>query len=264
MPTQVQIQNLLERLKRYRKRYIKKQYEELDESATRLMVNTLLTDVFGYAELEDIKTEYRIRGEYADYIIQLARKKHFVVEVKSIQLDLTEKHLRQSVNYAANEGIDWIILTNGKQIELYKVLFTKPINSRKIFEFDLSNNEDFKKMPEFLVYLTKKSIQKNELPDFWKRFEALEPMQLSKNLYDVEVVKFLKKVLKKKTGLLFDESSILDSIHKIITTKLECSQPRNTVNIFAKKKEKRDISVPKTYEQPSAPPIVQITPHAGL
>lgn len=235
MPTENQIKSLIERIKVYKKRYLKKQYLELDESATRLMVNSLLTEVLGYTELEEIKTEYRIRGEYADYVIQIARKKHFVVEVKSIQLDLNEKHLRQSVNYAANEGIDWIILTNGKQIELYKVLFTKPINSRKIFSFDLSVQEDFKKIPEFLIYLTKKSIEKNELGDFWKRFEALGPTQLSKNLYDIEIIKFLKKVLKKKTGLSFDDCDIMNSIYGIITTKIESNKPKAPINIFAKK-----------------------------
>jgi len=242
MPTQNQIMNLSLKLKEYRKRYMKKIYNDLDESATRLMVNSLLTEVLGYKELDEIKTEYRIRGEYADYVIQLARKKHFVVEVKSIQLDLTEKHLRQSVNYAANEGIDWIILTNGKQIELYKVLFEKPINSRKIFDFDISNKEDFKKMSEFLVYITRKSVEKNELADFWKRFEALEAVQLSKNLYDTEVVKFLKKVLKKKTNLSFNEEDILESIHKIITTKIDSNKPKAPTNILAnKKKEKANL-----------------------
>lgn len=227
MPTSNQVQNLLSKLKKYRKTYLKKQYSELDESATRIMVNSLLSDVFGYTALEEVKTEYSIRGEYADYIIQLDRKKHFVVEVKAIQIDLNEKHLRQSVNYAANEGIDWIILTNGKQIEVYKVLFGRPIDSRKIFDFNLSDEAEMKKSAEFLVYLTKKSVLKNELCDFWKRFEALEPAQLSKQLYDSEVVKFLKKVLKKKTNLSFSEDDIIDSIHKIITTKIESNKPRS-------------------------------------
>lgn len=241
MPTQSQIKNFSIKLKEYRNKYMKKQYADLDESATRLMVNSLLTNVFGYTELDEIKTEYRIRGEYADYIIQLARKKHFVVEVKSIQLDLNEKHLRQSVNYAANEGIDWIILTNGKNIELYKVIFEKPISSRKIFGFDISDKDDFKKMSEFLVYLTKKSVEKNELLNFWTRFEALEPAQLSKNLYDLYVVKFLRRVLKEKTDLSFSEEDILDSLHKIITTKIESNKPKNPVNVFGKKKEKKGI-----------------------
>jgi hypothetical protein len=246
MATVKQMKDFSDKLKKYKKRYIKKQYSELDESATRLMINSLLSDVLGYQELEEIKTEYRIRGEYADYIIQLARKKHFVVEVKSIQLDLNEKHLRQSTNYAANEGIDWIILTNGKQIELYKVLFTKPINVRKIFNFDFSNPEDFKKIPEFLYYLSKKSVERNELSEFWKRFEALEPIQLSKNLYDKNVVSFLRKVLKKKTGLTFNEADILDSVHSIITTKIDSVKPKCPTDVFQQKTKKspRDVTIP--------------------
>ena len=231
MPTQNQIKILSNKLKEYKKKYLKKQYDSLDESATRLMVNSFLIDVLGYTELDEIKTEYAIRGEYADYIIQLARKKHFVVEVKSVQLDLSEKHLRQSVNYAANEGIDWVILTNGKQIELYKVLFLKPIESRKVFHFDLSDSDDLKEMPEFLIYITKKSVEKNELENFWKRFEALEPTQLSKYLYSSEIVKSLKKILRRKTGLSFDEKNIIDSLHKLICTEIESNKPKASIQI---------------------------------
>jgi len=236
MPTQIQIKNLSDKLKKYQRKYLKKQYEKLDESATRIMINSLLTDVLGYAELEDIKTEYMIKGTYADYIVQLNRKDRFIVEVKSIGLDLNENHLRQSLNYAANEGINWIILTNGRQIELHRVIFGKPISHRKVFEFDLTSKEDAKKIPEFLIYLSKKSIERNELEPFWKKVEALEPTQLSKNLYCCEITKLLKKALKKKTGLTFSEEDIIDSIYKIITTKIESSKPKHQTQLFKKKK----------------------------
>ena len=234
MPTQNQIDQLYKRLKEFKRKYLKKAYSDLDESATRLMVNSLLTEVLGYTELEDIKTEYRIRGEYADYVIQLARKKHFIVEVKAIQLDLNERHLRQSVNYAANEGIDWVLLTNGKQIELYRVLFKKPIESKRVFSFDLNDAKDLKDSPDFLIHLTKKSVLKNELEAFWKRFEALEPNMLCKNLYATEVVHFLRRVLRKKAGLYFSEDDILSSIHEIITTKIDSSKPKTPLTLFRK------------------------------
>jgi len=234
MATENQIKQLKDKLRAYRNRYLKKQFADLDESATRLMVNSLLTEVFGYIELDEIKTEYRIKGEYADYVIQVARQKRFVVEVKSIQLDINEKHLRQSVNYAANEGIDWIILTNGRQIEVYRVMFEKPIYAKNVFSLDLGLDDDFKKAPDLLVYLTKRSVQKGELDHFWKRFEALEPQQLSKNLYDINVVKFLRKVLKTKTKITFSEQDVLESLERIIASKIETSKPKNPTNIFKK------------------------------
>ncbi len=112
MATENQLQALRTGLKDYKRKYLRKEFSALDESATRIMVNNFLTELLGYRELVEIKTEYRIRSEYADYVIQLKRKKHFVVEVKSIDLDISEKHLRQSLSYAANEGIDWILLLN--------------------------------------------------------------------------------------------------------------------------------------------------------
>lgn len=235
MPTEFQKDQLLKNLKEYKKRYLRKSYSERDEADTRIMVNHFLTEVLGYKELEEIKTEYRIRGEYADYVIQLARKKHFIVEVKAIQLDLSEKHLRQSMNYAANEGVDWVILTNGRQIELYRVIFSKPIDSKKVLSFDLADANELKKSAEFLIYLTKKSVLKNELEHFWKRFTALEANILCKNLYGIEVVRFLKRALKKKSGLNFGEDRILSSIHEIITTKIESTKPRAPLTLFKKK-----------------------------
>ena len=234
---------LYKSLNDYKKRYLKEQYAELDESATRLMVNSFLIDVLGYVELEEIRTEYRIKGEYADYVIQLAKKKHFIVEVKAIQIDLTEHHLRQALNYAANEGVDWVLLTNGRQIQLHKVIFAKPIDSKRIFNFNLTDSKELRKSVEFLVYLTKKAVIKDELDKFWKRFSALEPTNLSKNLYSIEVVRFLKRTLKKNTGLLFSDDDILDSINKIITTKIDSIKPKMPLNITKKKKIEKKIFI---------------------
>jgi hypothetical protein len=237
MPTQNQKDVLLKKLREYKKKYLKKEFTELDESGTRIMVNALLTEVLGYKELEDIKTEYSIRGGYADYVIQLKRKKHFIVEVKAIQLDILERHLRQSVNYAANEGIDWVLLTNGKQVELYRVIFSKPIREQRIFSYDLSDPADLNNAANFLVYLSKKSIIKNELEHFWLRFQALEPNNLCRNLFDSEVIRFLRRILKKKTGLYFNDSDILESIHRIISTELICNMPRNPLSVIKKDKK---------------------------
>jgi len=222
----------------YKKRYIKESNKDLDESATRIMINNLLSEVFGYIELEDIKTEYSIKGGYADYVIQIERKKHFIVEVKAIQLDLSEKHLRQSVSYAANEGIDWIILTNGRQLELYRVIFSKPIGVKKIFDVNFADESSIKKSLDFLYYITKKSVLKNELTSFWKRFEALTPSKLAKNLYSVEVVKFLKKTLKNNTGIVFSDDDILESIHQIIVDKIDSVKPKSPIGSQVKKENK--------------------------
>ncbi len=245
MPTQNQKNKFYRALKEYKKKYLVQKYLELDESATRLMINFFLTDVLGYKELEEIKTEYAIKGTYADYVIQLERKKHLVVEVKAIQIDLSENHLRQAVSYAANEAIDWILLTNGRQMQLYKVIFGKPISYKKVYDFDLSDETQLKQSADLLIMLTKKEMLKKSLEHFWKHFQTLEPKNLCKLLYATEVVRFLKRTLKKQAGLNFSEEDIFDSVHQIIITKISSSKPKfpYTINkkVAQKTKEKKIV-----------------------
>src|SRR5882724_220512 len=94
---------LLGNLKSFQKKYFTKKLGDLDESGTRLMINDLLSMVLGYEPIEEIKTEYMIRGTYADYVVQIKGTRHFLVEVKALTLTLSDKHLRQVINYGANE-----------------------------------------------------------------------------------------------------------------------------------------------------------------
>lgn len=241
MATENQINQLSNTLKNYKRKYLKKEFSSLDESATRIMVNNFLTELLGYQELVEIKTEYRIRSEYADYVIQLKRKKHFVVEVKSIDLDLNEKHLRQSLSYAANEGIDWILLLNGREVQLYRVNFGKPVTTTLIYKLDLLATEDFKKAPGLLWFLTKKAVERGELESFWKRTNALNPVNLAKLLYSEEVVKRLRNDLKEQTGIYFQIEDVADSLREIIASEVEFPKPRLRVKKKASTKAKPAI-----------------------
>lgn len=226
MVTDNQKNQLREKLKTYKKKYLRKEYTKLDESATRIMINSFLTDLLGYKELEEIKTEYRVRSEYADYVVQLKRKKHFVVEVKSIDLDINDKHLRQSLSYAANEGIDWILLVNGRQIQLFRVNFGKPVTTTLIYKIDLTDKDDFKTAHEKLCYLTKKSVEKGELEDFWKRTNALQLESLAKLVYSEEIVRKLRNELKNETGIYFQVEDVATAVYDLINERVPFLRPR--------------------------------------
>lgn len=226
MLTETQRKNFISALKTYKRKYLKDKYFELDESATRLMINSFLTDVLGYAELDEIKTEFAIKGTYADYVIQIGKKQHIVVEVKAIQIDLSEKHIRQALTYAANEGIDWVLLTNGKQWVLFRVIFEKPIKNTLVFDLDLSLDEGFKKACSVMEYLTKKCVEKGKLEDYWNRYVVIEPKNLCKHLYDIETLKLLRRILKKQVGINFLEEDLFDAIHQIVITKIELNKPK--------------------------------------
>ena len=52
-------------------------------------------------------------------------KIEYLIEVKAIGLSLKENHLRQALGYGANNGIPWVVLTNGLVWELYRIKFEK-------------------------------------------------------------------------------------------------------------------------------------------
>ena len=202
-------------IKDYKKKFLDKPLGELDESGTRLLINHFLTEMLGYETLSEVKTEYMIKGTYADYVIQIGGKRHFLVEVKALSLNLSANHLRQSINYGAHEGIDFVLLTNGKVFELYKVLFEKPISQELIFSLDFSELSNLKVIADQLQYLHKDAVLKKGLDVLWDRHSALSPKNLSKLLFSSEVVKFLQKELKKKYSIKFDEVVIESAVKRI-------------------------------------------------
>ncbi len=217
MATVHQREVLEKNLREYRKKWLgKSRGKSLNEADTRICVNDLLTNVLGYAMQEEIKTEYAIRGQYADYVIQLKRKKQFVVEVKAMEIDLTAKHLLQASHYAADEGIDWILLTNGMSLELHRVIFSKPVSDVQIFKFDLSDLSQIEKASDSLVNLTKRAVEKGELEEYWKRFDALSPAKLIKTIYTEEIISAIRRKIKKESNMSFDQADVLQAMHDLV------------------------------------------------
>lgn len=130
------------------------------------------------------------------------------------------------------------------------MIFAKPIATKQVFKFNLADTADFKDACQLLVLLTKKSVLKNSLNDYWHRFDALEPSNLAKNLYSIEVIHFLKRILKTKTGLSFNEQDILNSVHQIIITKGDSIKPKTPIVSI---KKKAVPSIPMSVNPTAAP-----------
>lgn len=247
---------LLVALKKYRKKFLIGKSTELDEATTRLMINSFLSDVLGFISIEQIKPEYEIHGTYADYVIQINGKRYIIVEVKKISIALSEKHLRQVKNYAANEGIDWALLTNGRQFQLYRVLFNKPIESREVLSVDLSNESQLKNAVEDFQYMTKYLLPKRGLDHLWNRFLALEASSLSKLLCSSKIIGHLKRQLNKKFKTKFNDDDIVSAITRVIVNEVRDVNPHKERK--HKKRSRRNKSKPTAILQT---PLISVSPN---
>jgi Type I restriction enzyme R protein N terminus (HSDR_N) len=237
MITASKSEKMLVAIKDYKKRYLAKTIGDLDESGTRIMINNFLSSILGYQELEEIKTEYMIKGTYADYIVQIGGKRHFLVEVKALSIDLSDKHLRQAVNYGANEGIESAILTNGRQFQVYKILFEKPIDERLVFEIDFTSEEfNAKDVLDDLIYFHRDAVVKKSLDDLWARYSALDPLNIAGLLFSPHIVSFLKKELKAKYDSKFEDDEIVEALHEVVCS--EIPEDKLKIPRFRSKKKK--------------------------
>lgn len=249
-------------LKQYHKQYLKKLPAELDESGTRLMINSFLTEVLGFAPIEEVKTEYMIRGTYADYVVQLKGVRHFLVEVKSLSLELSDKHLRQAINYGANEGIEWALLTNGKIFDFYKILFNKPIEGVRVFSVDLSDPAKLKSSIETIQYMTKPSVVGKGLDTLWDKCVALDPRNVAGLLYTKPVIGFIKRTLKQKFKNKFSDLEVTSSIDRIICENIQLDSVKE-VRLRKDKKKKKEMP-PETAQaivitEPVSPEVEPLT-----
>ncbi len=241
MLTSTKSQRLLNGIKEYRKRFFSKDIQDLDESGTRIMVNHILTDLLGYKSLEEIKTEYMIKGTYADYVVQIDGNRHFLVEVKALSLALSNKHLRQAIEYAANEGVEWVVLTNGRFLQLYKVIFAQPIESKMVFEINLSNAETAKGCLECLQYLHRDSVVKKGLNQLWNNFMATEKTTIASIMLSKPAISFLSKQIRSKFKSKFEEKVIVEAVRRTLSEPINLDEVKVSRAPAVKKKVKIDI-----------------------
>jgi len=240
MLTALKQQKLLGSLKAYRKDFLDSSLKELDESGTRIMINRFLSDVLGYKQIEEIKTEYMIKGTYADYVIQVNNSRHFLVEVKALSFQLSEKHLRQTVNYGANEGIEYALLTNGRNFEFYKIIFAQPISSHLIFALDLSDAAGLKNAASQLQHLHKESVVKNSFKPLWNKCEATDPYNIAGILCSDAVLKCIKKMIKVRHNEKCADEIILSAVQKVVADKMDpmLIKPFKMTKVRVKKEKK--------------------------
>jgi predicted type IV restriction endonuclease len=91
------------------------------EADTSMIVTDMLAEVFGYDKFSEVTAEHAIRGTYCDLATKLDGGVQSLIEVKAIGLELKDPNVKQAVDYAANQGVDWVVLTNGVHWRIYSV-----------------------------------------------------------------------------------------------------------------------------------------------
>jgi hypothetical protein len=173
---------------------------DANEGDTRLAVTDFLCEGLGYDKYADLTTEYGVKGEFADYGVRIDKQLVAFIEVKRIGTKLGAKHLRQIQMYSVNEGVEWMILTNGAEWQVYHLTGGLPVIVEMAFSVNLLDESQAAAKAKMLFYLTRESFVKHQIDELWKARRATSPESLGSVLRSATVVEAIRKELWRQTG----------------------------------------------------------------
>lgn len=174
--------------------------KDVNESDTVVIVTDLLQEMFGYDKYNEITSEHVIRGTSCDLAIKVEDAIVLLIEVKAIGLELKDQHVKQAVDYAANQGCDWVALTNGICWRIYKVTFGKPIEKELVVDLNMlelnpRSDDDI----ELVGLLAREAWQKERLGEYLEQKQALSRFTIAAVLLSDTVLAVVRRELRRVT-----------------------------------------------------------------
>ena len=236
---------------------------DVNEADTVSIIKDMLADVFGYDKYLDVTSEFAIRGTFCDLAIKVENKVEFLIEVKAIGLELKEGHLRQAIEYGANNGVPWVLLTNGMVWRVYKIRFEQPVNYDLVCEFNFAEldtkNEEHQ---EKLFIVCKEGLVKAAREEFHEKILTVNRFVLGALILGDEVVGVIRRELRKLSDgvLVTPEEIALVLANEVLKRDVlegdDASKAQARVRRFYGKaaRRPRETGTEKTQEQPHEPP----------
>jgi predicted type IV restriction endonuclease len=240
-------------LKKYQEIVAGIKKRDANESDTVTVITDILQDIFGYDKYAELTSEYSIKGTYCDLaIIDSHKKIKFLIEVKAVSVALNDSHVKQAIDYGANAGVNWVILTNAERWIIYKIKFGQPIDKELVSEFSLLNiSPKSDKDIEALFVISKDGQEKSSIDDFYSSIQIKNKFIIGALLHSNEVHSLIRRTMKK----LFDDVKITEQ--EIADIMANDIIKREIIDSDESKKAKRDIDkmykkLEKSKEKPKA------------
>ena len=216
-----------------------------NESDTVMYLVKFFEDVLGYDSLKgEISKELSIKDRYCDIALKIDGTVRLLVEAKAAGLrSLADKHIEQAENYAARAGVCWVLLASGVEWRLYHLTFNEGEGIAHDIAFELNLLDELEKDPEAawakLEMLSRAAIKKNALEDFWQQRKALSPASVVRVLFEEEVLKLVRRYLRKDSEAMLDVQDVFKAVRDVISK--EALAEAGDLGIKKKRKRRRRV-----------------------
>jgi predicted type IV restriction endonuclease len=227
--------NLLGRIESLQTKLERHRNTDLKETPTRTIFIDPLLESLGWdvENWDDVELEHpTIDGKSVDYALKIDGKAVLLVEAKPLNDPLIDvKAITQVVGYAANDGIEWCILTNGEKYRVYCTREKAAAPEKLLFEVSLDTKENGgltnQQVAECLSRLSKDSIANGVLDKIGEDFFTKGRIRKALDKLFQEPPSSLIREIR---NAISDESIKPAQVKKIIGELwVEKSSPRNLV-----------------------------------
>lgn len=202
-------------LKRFQPILASAKSRDVNESDTSMIVTDLLADLFGYDKYHEVTRELCIRGTFCDLATRIEGKFQMIIEVKAIGLELKDAHVKQAVDYGANQGIEWVALTNGNLWKVFRIIFAKPIDAELVLDIDLLNLNPKKAGDlESLFLLTRESMLKSGLYAYHDHLQATNKFYLAAVVLSDPVLETVRRELRRLSDVKLEVEELREALEK--------------------------------------------------
>lgn len=185
-------------LKRYQPIVEQAKARDANEADTVTIVKDMLNDLFGYDKYTEVTSEYAIKGSYCDLGIKLDGALATLIEVKAVGIDLKDGHVMQAVNYAANQGTNWVLLTNAECWRVYRIKFAQPIEHELVVDININSmSARSEKDLELLHLWCKEGWTKSALGEYHAQRQALSRYVMGALITGEAMIDSLRRELRK-------------------------------------------------------------------
>jgi hypothetical protein len=212
IPTKV-AERLSAGLKRFAPILAAARSRDVNESDTSMIVTDMLADIYGYDKYSEVTRELCIRGTYCDLATRIDGKFQMLIEVKAIGLELKDAHAKQAVDYAANQGVEWVALTNGQMWKVFRVIFAKPIDNELVLDIDLLTlNAKSANDLESLFLLTRESMLKSGLYAYHDHLQATNKFYLAAVVLSDPVLETVRRELRRVSDAKIELTELREAL----------------------------------------------------
>jgi hypothetical protein len=206
-------ERIIAQLKKYRSILMEAKDRDINESDTVVIIADMLADILGYKKYLEITTEFAVRGTYVDLAVKVGNEVRFLIEAKAIDSPLKDIYIKQAIDYGANHGIEWVILSNGINWQIYKIHFKQPIDKSLVYELDvLQANPKDPQLLECLGSLSREGFTQSSMTSFYQQKQVTSKFSLAAVLLSQPLLLTLKRELKKISPTVKIDEDFLKTI----------------------------------------------------